>query len=97
MTDNIPLPNSEKKLKVLEEVQRAMINILEDFTAERQQLEAVLKATVNILEDYGSERNKLEQLQRGTLNILEDFHAEKSNPSRGSRRPDLLLEVVEMA
>ena len=77
MTGNIPMSNPEEKLRALEDVQRAMINILEDFSAERQQLEAVQKATVNILEDFGSERNKLERLQRGTLNILEDFDAER--------------------
>ena len=76
-TDSMLVSTQEEKLRALEEVQRAMINILEDFTAERQQLEAVQRATVNILEDFGSERNKLERLQRGTLNILDDFHAEK--------------------
>src|SRR2546422_7919112 len=53
-----PMSNPEEKLRALEDVQRAMINILEDFSAERQQLEAVQKATVNILEDFGSERDR---------------------------------------
>jgi signal transduction histidine kinase len=75
--DNTPVSSQEEKLRALEEVQRAMINILEDFSAERQQLQAVQRATINILEDFGSEKDKLADVQRGTLNILEDFDAER--------------------
>ena len=66
----------------IEQVQRAMLNILEDFDAERQRLQSVQTASLNILEDFGEERNRLGQVQTALLNILEDFDAEKTRLQR---------------
>ena len=56
---------------------KALLNILEDFNAERRQLESMQKAIMNILEDAGMEKLELEATQRAALNILADFGAEK--------------------
>jgi light-regulated signal transduction histidine kinase (bacteriophytochrome) len=45
----------------LEDVQRALLNILEDFDAEKTHLEKTQRATINILEDFEVEKTKVEQ------------------------------------
>ena len=52
---------------------RAILNILEDFTAERVRLGDTQKAMLNILDDFGDEKARLEATQRAVLNILEDI------------------------
>jgi light-regulated signal transduction histidine kinase (bacteriophytochrome) len=58
--------------------QRAMLNILEDFAAERDSLEHGQRAMLNILDDFSEEKTRLEQTQRAVLNILDDFESEKN-------------------
>jgi two-component system, chemotaxis family, sensor kinase Cph1 len=58
--------------------QRALLNILEDFAAEKSRLESGQRAILNILDDFDAERARMEGTQRATLNILEDFAAEKT-------------------
>jgi two-component sensor histidine kinase len=57
---------------------RAVLNIMEDFAAEKTQLQDSQKAFQNIFEDFGSERARLETTQRAVLNILEDLATEKA-------------------
>lgn len=82
----------QEKLKAFEETQRATLNILEDFGAEKDRLEEGQRATLNILEDFNAEKKRLEQGQRATLNILEDFNAEKATMEQGQRA---LLNILE--
>lgn len=55
----------------------AMLNILDDFSAEKRRLESTQKAILNIMEDFGDEKTRLEATQRAVLNILEDAGAER--------------------
>ncbi|MES2683564.1 MAG: sensor histidine kinase [Pseudomonadota bacterium] len=55
-----------------------MLNILDDFAAEKERLEDTQKALQNIFEDFGSEKLQLETTQRAVLNILDDLAAEKT-------------------
>jgi signal transduction histidine kinase len=57
--------------------QRAMLNILEDFTEEKARFALVQTAMMNILEDFGEEKLRFAQMQTAILNILEDSDAEK--------------------
>ena len=45
----------------LKDIQRALINILDDFDMEKKQLEQNQKATLNILEDFDIEKTKVEK------------------------------------
>ncbi|MBI1860617.1 MAG: PAS domain S-box protein [Deltaproteobacteria bacterium] len=67
-----------KQVQSLEDMQRAAVNILEDFATERLRLEENQRATFNILDDFAQERLKSESTQHATFNILEDFASEKS-------------------
>ena len=76
-TLNILADFSDERAK-LADVQKAMLNILEDSGAEKFSLEAAQKATLNILADFSDERAKLADVQKAVLNILEDFAGEKA-------------------
>ena len=56
---------------------RAILNILDDFVAEKDRLADTQKAILNILDDAGAETARLEATQKAMLNILEDFDLEK--------------------
>ncbi len=71
-------PSSASAGNVVEDTQRALLNILEDFSAERSGLESGQRAVFNVLEDFESEKAQLECSQRALLNILDDFTAEKA-------------------
>jgi light-regulated signal transduction histidine kinase (bacteriophytochrome) len=86
----------EGQVKSLEEVQRATLNILEDFDAEKKRLEVVQTAALNILEDFGEEKKRLEQVQTATVNILEDFDAERARLGQSQRALLNILEDIDV-
>jgi light-regulated signal transduction histidine kinase (bacteriophytochrome) len=67
----------EERVETLQETQMAILNILEDFNAEKLRLEDTQRAVLNILEDSDIEKSRIERTQRATFNILEDFNSEK--------------------
>ncbi len=87
-----PLEGDEEKVKNFEDVQRATLNILEDFDAEKKRLEQVQSATLNLLEDFDAEKKRLEDVQRATINILDDFNSEKARSEQSQRA---LLNILE--
>jgi len=58
---------------------RALLNILDDFAAEQNQLRATQNAVLNVLEDSASERGRFQDTQRAALNTMEDFVEEKAH------------------
>ena len=66
------------KSDVLEDAQRALLNIIEDSMAEKAQLAEAEHALINILEDFSEEKTQLGLAQRAVLNILEDLETEKA-------------------
>ncbi len=70
----------------------ALLNILEDFAAERTRLHETQRAIMNILDDFGSERAYLEHIQKAVLNILDDFTEERSFFKEGQRA---FLNILE--
>ncbi|MBI1757167.1 MAG: two-component sensor histidine kinase [Fimbriimonas ginsengisoli] len=57
--------------------QKAILNILDDSSAEKLRIEATQKAILNILDDASAEKVKIEATQKAILNILDDSGAEK--------------------
>ncbi|MBZ5542691.1 MAG: hypothetical protein LAO07_03310 [Acidobacteriia bacterium] len=57
---------------VLESAPRALLNILEDFEAEKAHLESVQRATLNILEDWEAEKLKVELINRQLQKEIEE-------------------------
>jgi signal transduction histidine kinase len=77
---------------VIEDAQRATLNILEDFASEKCALESGQRATLNILEDFDAEKTRMAGAERAVLNILEDFASEKCELERGQRATLNILE-----
>jgi two-component sensor histidine kinase len=61
------------------EYAHALLNILEDSTAEQAQLRDAQRAVLNILDDSALEKEPFQHSQRAVLNILEDFSEEKAH------------------
>ena len=76
-----------------EEYTRAILNILEDFSAEKLRLADTEKAILNVLEDFSAEKRQLEETQRAVMNILDDFDAE--NRKVEAANVELRREVAE--
>ncbi|HET9598561.1 MAG TPA: ATP-binding protein [Anaeromyxobacteraceae bacterium] len=79
----------------LPETNRAILNILEDFGAERARLEETQRAVLNILDDSGEERTRQETMLRALLNILEDFGGEKTRFEETQRAIINILDDFE--
>jgi signal transduction histidine kinase len=77
---------------VINDTPRALLNILEDLTAEQSDFEGGQRALLNILEDSEAEKGNLEGAQRAFLNILEDSEAEKLS-LEGAQRA--VLNILE--
>lgn len=77
------------------DTQHALLNILEDLTAEQGDFEAGQRALLNILDDAQVERTNLRGAQRAVLNILEDSEAEKVNLQGVQRAVLNILEDSE--
>jgi signal transduction histidine kinase len=75
--------------------QRALLNILEDFAAEKSNLESGQRAMLNILHDFDSEQAQMEGTQHAVLNILEDFSDEKGRLEETQRAVLNILEDFE--
>jgi light-regulated signal transduction histidine kinase (bacteriophytochrome) len=80
----------------LEDYTKAMLNILEDSSHEKERLEEMQRAVVNILEDFSGEKGRLEGTQRAALNIMEDFAAEKGRLEEVQRAMLNLLDDFGM-
>jgi light-regulated signal transduction histidine kinase (bacteriophytochrome) len=93
---DLPMPHDQKP-GVLEDAQRALLNILEDFAAERKDLESGQRALLNILEDFSEEKTQLEMVQRAVLNILEDLEAERIKADLINRQLQREIEVRKRA
>jgi signal transduction histidine kinase len=72
-----PAANADREAG-LTETNRAILNILEDFSAERSWQADTQRAILNIIEDGAAEKLRLEEMQRAVLNILDDGSEERS-------------------
>ena len=75
----------DRESNSIENGQRALLNILEDFAAERSSLECGQRAMLNILDDFDAEKARMEGTQRAVLNILEDSVGEKTQLEAAQR------------
>ena len=75
---------------------KAMLNILEDLSGDKEQLELIQHAIINIIEDFAEEKVRLEETERATINILEDFAIEKSILEDTQRAILNILEDIDV-
>ncbi len=87
--------NLRERFKALEETQRATLNILEDFDAEKEKLQMLQHATMNILEDFDEDRRNFWLIQKATLNLMEDMNEERIKLGDTQRALMNMLEDFE--
>jgi len=87
-------PDADREFS-LPDTNRAILNILEDFGAERARLEETQRAVLNILDDSGDERARQDAMLRALLNILEDFGGEKTRLEETQRAIINILDDFE--
>ncbi len=88
--------NLRERLATMEEMQRATLNILEDFDEEKAKLQRLQQATMNLLEDFDDERRNFQRVQKATLNLLEDMNEERAKLGETQRALMNILEDVEV-
>ena len=76
---DVPLPGLAADAGVTVNYTRAMLNILADFSEEKNRMEHIQRAMLNILADFAEEKNRMEGTQTVMLNLLEDFDRERAN------------------
>ncbi len=87
--------NLRERFLALEETQRATLNILEDFDAEKEKLQMLQQATMNILEDFDEDRRNFWLIQKATLNLMEDMNEERIKLGDTQRAIMNMLEDFE--
>ncbi len=80
------------RFEALQRTQRATLNILEDFDAEREKLRLLQLATMNVLEDFDREHNRSRLFQKAILNLLKDMDGEKKRLKDTQRASLNILE-----
>ena len=85
-------PDVIREGELLQHTRSALLNILEDFAAEKDTLQQEQRSVINILEDFEQEKLHLECSQHAVMNILEDSSAEKLNVEAAERA---VLNILE--
>lgn len=79
------LAGSRAEQARLEELQRASLNILEDFAGEKVRFEETQRAMLNLLDDFASEREKTEAANRDLRLALESLRLAKEAVDAANR------------
>lgn len=88
------LPSTSMRIEDPDQSRVAMLNILEDASAERDRLGVMQEAILNLLEDAQDEKGAIENNQRALINILADMAEERV---RTLATHDAILNILEDA
>src|SRR5476649_1400069 len=81
---------SEEKID-LQNTEKALLNILDDYSEEKFHSEDSQRALLNILDDYSGEKVNMENTQRAVLNILEDYSEAKEKAEESTKLKEAFL------
>ena len=76
------------------DIQAAILNILDDFSADKQWLEATQAAVLNILDDFNEEKRKVSDINVELRNEVADRSAAEQRLTESLREKDVLLKEV---
>lgn len=95
--DSIKKERSKNKKRISEEkidlqnTEKALLNILDDYSEEKYHSEDTQRALLNILDDYSGEKINMENTQRAVLNILEDYSEAKEKAEESTKLKEAFL------
>jgi signal transduction histidine kinase/ActR/RegA family two-component response regulator len=75
----------------LQNTEKALLNILDDYSEEKYHSEDSQRALLNILDDYSEEKVNMEDTQRAVLNILEDYSEAKEKAEESTKLKEAFL------
>lgn len=75
----------------LQNTEKALLNILDDYSEEKYHSEDSQRALLNILDDYSAEKVNMEDTQRAVLNILEDYSDAKEKAEESTKLKEAFL------
>ncbi|HXB40750.1 MAG TPA: ATP-binding protein [Bacteroidia bacterium] len=75
----------------IQNTEKALLNILDDYSAEKLHAEDSQRALLNILDDYSGEKINMENTQRAVLNILEDYSEAKEIAEESTKLKEAFL------
>src|SRR5580700_9384192 len=81
---------SEEKIEI-QNTEKALLNILDDYSKEKYHAEDSQRALLNILDDYSGEKVNMENTQRAVLNILEDYSEAKEKAEESTKLKEAFL------
>lgn len=81
---------SEERID-LQNIEKALLNILDDYSEEKIHSEDSQRALLNILDDYSEEKINMENTQRAVLNILEDYSEAKEKAEESTKLKEAFL------
>lgn len=81
---------SEEKID-LQNTEKALLNILDDYSVEKYHSEDSQRALLNILDDYTEEKINMENTQRAVLNILQDYSEAKEKAEESTKLKEAFL------
>jgi signal transduction histidine kinase len=81
---------SEEKID-LQNTEKALLNILDDYSEEKIHSEDSQRALLNILDDYSEEKVNMQDTQRAVLNILEDYSEAKEKAEEATKLKEAFL------
>ncbi len=81
---------SEEKID-LQNTEKALLNILDDYSQEKYHSEDSQRALLNILDDYSQEKVNMENTHRAVLNILEDYSEAKEKAEEATKLKEAFL------
>lgn len=83
-------PHEEKKTEI-QNTEKALLNILDDYSEEKHHSEDSQRALLNILDDYSEEKANMENTHRAVLNILEDYSDAKEKAEESTKLKEAFL------
>src|ERR1017187_3193210 len=77
--------------ELIQNTEKALLNILDDYSEEKVHSEDSQRALLNILDDYSEDKKNMENTHSAVLNILEDYSEAKEKAEESTKLKEAFL------